>query len=391
MAFTKEYFDEGIYRMGTRCEKWDELRQREGGDILPLWVADMDFPSPPAVQQALLARAAHGTYGYTEAEADDYQALIDFWARRHEVTFTREDVMMIPCVVTGIRLSLLALTQPGDGVIIQSPVYGPFRFSVQETGRKVLDNPLIRRADGGYDMDFDHLETLLQQGAKAMILCSPHNPVSRLWRREELEKLLALLGRYGVPLIADEIHADFVYAPEKFVSCLKLEAPRMVTLCAASKTFNLAGLQQASLICRDAETRQLIQSQMNQAGVRSGNIFALEATRAAYQHGDEWLDALLGYLDGNRRLLAELVREHLPQAVLTPMEATYLGWLDLRAYGHDNETLMKLTHRAGVAFTGGAFFGQEAGDGFLRINIGCPARYVEEGILRLKVALETAE
>ena len=224
-----------------------------------------------------------------------------------------------------------------------------------------------------------------------MILCSPHNPVSRLWRREELEKLLALLGRYGVPLIADEIHADFVYAPEKFVSCLKLEAPRMVTLCAASKTFNLAGLQQASLICRDAETRQLIQSQMDRAGVRSGNIFALEATRAAYQHGDEWLDALLGYLDGNRRLLAELVREHLPQAVLTPMEATYLGWLDLRAYGHDNETLMKLTHRAGVAFTGGTFFGQEAGDGFLRINIGCPARYVEEGILRLKVALETAE
>lgn len=165
----------------------------------------------------------------------------------------------------------------------------------------------------------------------------------------------------------------------------------MVTLCAASKTFNLAGLQQASLICRDAETRQLIQSQMDRAGVRSGNIFALEATRAAYQHGDEWLDALLGYLDGNRRLLAELVREHLPQAVLTPMEATYLGWLDLRAYGHDNETLMKLTHRAGVAFTGGTFFGQEAGDGFLRINIGCPARYVEEGILRLKVALETAE
>ena len=161
MAFTKEYFDEGIYRMGTRCEKWDELRQREGGDILPLWVADMDFPSPPAVQQALLARAAHGTYGYTEAEADDYQALIDFWARRHEVTFTREDIMMIPCVVTGIRLSLLALTQPGDGVIIQSPVYGPFRFSVQETGRKVLDNTLIRRADGGYDMDYAHLLSLI--------------------------------------------------------------------------------------------------------------------------------------------------------------------------------------------------------------------------------------
>ncbi len=391
MEFTKEYFDEGIYRMGTRCEKWDELRQREGGDILPLWVADMDFPSPPAVQQALLSRAAHGTYGYTEAEADDYQALVDFWARRHGVAFTREDVLMIPCVVTGIRLALLALTQPGDGVIIQSPVYGPFRFSVEQTGRRVMDNPLIRRADGGYDMDLAQLETLLKQGAKAMVLCSPHNPVSRLWRREELEALLALLDRYGVALISDEIHADFVYAPGRFVSCLSLSGAKVVTLCAASKTFNLAGLQQASLVCRDGEIRRLVQEQMDRAGVRSGNIFALEATRAAYNHGDEWLDALLRYLDGNRRLLAELVREHLPQAALTPMEATYLGWLDLRAYGYDDAALARLTHRAGVAFTGGAFFGEEAGKGFLRVNIGCPARYVEEGILRLKVALETGE
>ena len=184
----------------------------------------------------------------------------------------------------------------------------------------MLDNPLIRRADGGYDMDFNHLETLLQQGAKAMILCSPHNPVSRLWRREELEKLLALLGRYGVPLIADEIHADFVYAPEKFVSCLKLEAPRMVTLCAASKTFNLAGLRRASLICRDAETRQLIQSQMDRAGVRrrAATFLPWKPPAPPTSTGDEWLDALLGYLDGNRRLLAELVREHLPRAVAHP-------------------------------------------------------------------------
>jgi len=391
MTFTKEYFDEGIYRMGTRCEKWDDLRQEHGPDILPLWVADMDFPSPPAVQQALLTRAAHGTYGYTEPQPDDYQALVDFWARRHGVHFSCEDVTMIPCVVTGIRTALLALTNPGDGVIIQSPVYGPFRFSVEGTGRRLMDAPLRRREDGGYDMDLAQVEAQLQAGAKAMVLCNPHNPVSRLWKREELEALTALLARYGVPLISDEIHADFVYAPGTFLSCLDIAPGTVVTLCAASKTFNLAGLQQASMICRDAQVREKLRAQLDTAGVRSGNIFALEATRAAYQHGDAWLDGLMTYLDGNRRLLADLVREHLPQAVLTPMEATYLGWLDLRAYGYTSQELETLTHRAGVAFTGGTFFGKDAGEGFLRVNIGCPARYIEEGILRLKVALETGE
>ena len=391
MMFNEEYFDEGLYRVGTRCEKWDVCRAEHGENILPLWVADMDFPSPPAVQEALLRRAAHPTYGYTETVEDDDQALIDFWQRRHGLTVNAEDITMMPCVVTGLRLAILALTQPGDGVIIQSPVYGPFRMSVEGTGRKVMDAPLIRREDGRYDMDLGAVERQLQAGAKLMLRCSPHNPVSRVWSREELQALLDLLDRYGVPLASDEIHADFVYAPNTFVPVLSLKRENVLSLCAASKTFNLAGLQQASCLCGDAAIREAVRREMNKAGVRSGNIFALEATRAAYEQGDAWLDGLLRYLDGSRVLLAELVRRHLPKAVLSPMDGTYLGWLDLRAYGYTTEELMERTTRAGVRFTGGTFFGEKTGEGFLRINIGCPRRYLEEGVLRLRVALEKGD
>ena len=387
MRFNQEYFDEGLYRMGTRCEKWDECRAEHGGEVIPLWVADMDFPSPPAVQEAILRRAAHPTYGYTAVMADDTRALTDFWQRRHGLTLDAQDVMMLPCVVTGIKLAILALTRPGDGVIIQSPVYGPFRFSVGATGRTLMEAPLLRREDGGYDMDLAAVEAQLQAGARMMVLCNPHNPVGRVWTKAELSALLSLLNRYGAYLVSDEIHADFVFAPNVFTPVLSLQRERMISLCAASKTFNLAGLQQASLLCGEAEIRGKIQAEMDRAGVRSGNIFALEATRAAYNEGDAWLDGLIAYLDGSRALLKELVARHLPRAVLSPMEGTYLGWLDCRAYGMTTDELMAKAVEAGVVFTGGEFFGH-GGEGHLRINIGCPRRYVEEGILRLAVALE---
>ena len=333
MKFDQAYFDQGIDRIGTRCEKWDGSRKAHGEGIIPLWVADMDFPSPPAVQEALVRRAQHGTYGYTELLDDDYAALTDFWQRRHGLTVGKEDVLLLPCVITGMRVAINALTQPGDGVIIQSPVYGPFRFSVEATGRKLLDAPLIRRENGRYDMDLAAVEEHLKGGASLMLLCSPHNPVSRAWSRQELSDLLALLKRYDVPLVCDEIHADFVYAPARFVPVLSIEQENVLSLCAPSKTFNLAGLQQASCLCRDEQVRRALQAQIDSSGVRSGNLFALEATRTAYNEGDAWLDGLMDYLDGNRRRLADLVEQLLPKAVLSPLEATYLGWLDLRAYG----------------------------------------------------------
>ena len=387
MKFDQEYFDAGLYRLGTRCEKWDIARAEHGGDVLPLWVADMDFPSPPAVQKAILDRAVHPTYGYTEELADDHQALIDFWQRRHGLTVTADSLTLMPCVVTGLKLAILALTQPGDKVLIQSPVYGPFRMSVEATGRELADAPMLRDENGRYAMDLAAVEKQLQSGAKVMLLCSPHNPASRAWTKEELTALIDLLDKYGVPLVSDEIHADFVYAPGEFIPVLSLTQKNVMSFCAASKTFNLAGLQQACCICPDEKLRNAFRHEMDKAGVRSGNIFALEATRAAYNEGDAWLDGLLAYLDGNRKHLAALVAEHLPKAVLTPLEATYLGWLDLRAYGFGEEELMQRTIAAGVQFTGGKFFGDN-GDGFLRINIGCPRRYITEGILRLKKALE---
>ncbi len=386
MKFDHEYFDAGLDRAGTRCVKWDEARKDYGDDLVPLWIADMDFPSPPAVQEALVKRAMHPTYGYTAEMEDDNQSLIDFWQRRHGLTIAKEDITMLPCVVTGIKLAILALTQPGDKVIIQSPVYGPFRMSVAATGRTLADAPMIRHENGRYDMDLTAVEQQLQNGAKLMILCSPHNPASRAWTKEELTALIKLLEKYDVPLVSDEIHADFVYAPNTFIPALALKAKKVMSFCAASKTFNLAGLQQAACLCPDEEIRNAFRAQMDKAGVTCGNVFALEGTRAAYEHGDAWLDGLLDYLDGNRRHLADLVAEHLPKAVLTPIEATYLGWLDLRAYGFTDAELAERTHAAGVMFTGGKFFGDN-GDGFLRVNLGCPRRNLTEGILRLKKAL----
>ena len=181
MKFDHEYFDAGLYRMGTRCEKWDEARNEHGEDILPLWVADMDFPSPPAVQEAILKRAAHPTYGYTAELADDHQALINFWQRRHDLAIEQDWLTLMPCVVTGIKAAILALTKPEDKVLIQSPVYGPFRMSVQATGRTLADAPMIRDENGRYSMDLVATEGQLQAGAKLMILCSPHNPASRAW------------------------------------------------------------------------------------------------------------------------------------------------------------------------------------------------------------------
>ena len=386
MKFDREYFDAGLYRMGTRCEKWDEARKDHGEDILPLWVAVLDFPSPPAVQEAILKRAAHPTYGYTAELEDDHQALIDFWQRRHSLTVEADWLTLMPCVVTGIKAAILALTQPEDKVIITSPVYGPFRMSVAATGRTLADAPMTCDENGRYSMDLAAVEAQLQQGAKMMVLCNPHNPVSRAWAKEELVALVELLDKYNALLVSDEIHADFVYEPHTFHPILSITQKNVLSLCAASKTFNLAGLQQACCICPDEKIRNAFRDEMNKAGVRAGNIFALEATRAAYNEGDAWLDGLMAYLDGNRQHLAAMVAEHLPKAVLTPMEATYLGWLDLRAYGYTSEELGERTLANGVMFTGGKFFGDN-GEGFLRINIGCPRANITEGILRLKKAL----
>jgi cystathionine beta-lyase len=308
LEFSFDYFDRGIERKGTRSEKWDiALAEDAAYDLLPMWVADMDFESPPAVRQAVLNRAAHGTYGYTEIAEDDHQAVLDYWRRRHHVSLDKDQLLMLPCVVTGLKACIQTFTRPGDGIIIQPPVYGPFFSSIVTNGRVVVENPLVQEESGHWRMNLAELEEQLKAGAKMMLLCSPHNPVSRVWTKEELMALFAVLHRYHTPLVCDEIHADFFYAPHTFVPALSLtgENPnaRVVTLAAASKTFNLAGLQQAMLFTRHKAMREEIEKTLISYGIKSGNIFALEATRAAYETGDDWLNGLIAYLNAGRQLL----------------------------------------------------------------------------------------
>ncbi|MCQ2457601.1 MAG: PatB family C-S lyase [Clostridia bacterium] len=387
MIFDRTYFDRGLERMGTRSEKWDTCRREHGTDVLPMWVADMDFPSPPACAEAILKRAAHPTYCYTEICPDDFEAVAAFWKRRHGLTVDPGKIVMLPCVVTGLKTAIRALTVPGDGVIILSPVYGPFRFSVEATGRRLMDVPLVKDEMNRYFMDLAGVESALKDGGKLIMLCNPHNPVGRCWTREELTALLALLDRYDAYLVSDEIHADFVYDKGAFTPALALREDRVLSLCAASKTFNLAGLQQASALCPDDGIREKYTRALEEAGVTSGNIFALEATRAAYTDGDAWLDGLIAYLDENRRYLTEWIGRELPRVKVSPLEATYLAWLDCTAYTGSCEEIAGRCEKAGLVMTGGDFFGK-GGDGFMRLNFACPRSTLEEGLQRLKTALE---
>lgn len=390
MRFDTAYFDAGIRRVGTECEKWDGMIAETGDEtMIPMWVADMDFPSPPAIHDALAGVLARGTWGYTISGDADRQALCDYWARRHSVTIERESVLLSPCVVTGLKLALRAVTKPGDGVLINPPVYGPFFMSIRSNGRKVVESPLVCGEDGRYTMDLADMEGKLASGeAKAVMLCSPHNPCGRAWSEEELTAVVALCRRYGAPIVCDEIHADFVYAPNTHHSILTIPGAReiAVMLCAASKTFNVAGLEQSAIVCCNEAVRKAIAEDMAASGVKAGNAFALAATRAAYTGCDAWLDGLMDYLAGSRDMVAAFVAERMPRVRLTPLEATYLMWLDCSALGFTQDELLARIRAAHVKVNDGLFFGEQ-GRGFIRLNIGCPRSQIREALTRLATVL----
>jgi cystathionine beta-lyase len=389
MIYDSAFFDRGIDRSGTNSVKWGARDIMQEG-MIPLWVADMDFAAAEPIRQALRERAEHACYGYTYSGPEDAEALAGFWRRRHQAHIAAEQTLMLPTVVAGLRACINTLTQAGDGVIIQTPVYGPFTSSVRESGRLVLDAELQRGDDGRYGMDFEAIERFLKGGARLMILCNPHNPISRAWAQEELRALVMLLKRYGARLVSDEIHADFVYAPKEFISILSLPeaAENTIALVSASKTFNVAGLQQATAVCRDADTLTLLSRFMERNGVHSGNIFALAATRAAYTLCDNWLDGLLAYLGENRNVVSQLIISLLPHAILTPIEATYLAWVDIRPYEEACHEIGSRCRKHGVALTSGHFFGKSSGDGFMRINFGCPKAQLIEGVHRFAKAIK---
>lgn len=332
----------------------------------------------------------HANYGYTYWSAQDSAAVCHYWLRHHQVRLAPSEVGLLPSVVSGLRVCVEQFTLPGEGVILQSPVYGPFHSAVKDLGRRVLDAPLRRDDRGSYHMDLEAVEDHLRQGARMMLFCSPHNPVSRCWTEGEIGTLLAILRRYRATLVSDEIHADFVYAPGQFYSLMRVADPgtQVITLAAASKTFNIAGLKQASIFCRQPEVLGSISQKLEKNGVEAGSIFGLVGTRVALKDCDDWLAGALAYLDHNRGVLAASLARLLPAAVLTPIEATFLAWVDLRAYGLSNEELMPRFRREGVLPTDGGFFGRETGEGFMRLNFGCPTAQLEEGLERFARAVK---
>lgn len=383
-------FDQLVSRDHSNSLKYDGRQAMFGqDDVIPLWVADMDFASPPAVSDALLQRASHPIYGYSIFPESTYQALIDWLERRHGWRVERDWLLMCPGVVPSLNTAVMAFTQPTDAVIVQPPVYFPFFSAVTDSGRSLIQNPL-HFENNQYHIDFEYLEACAAR-AKMLLLCSPHNPVGRVWRKDELEQLLAIAEKYQLIVFADEIHADLVYAPARHhvLESLSQHRKNIITAVAPSKTFNIPGLNLSALIIPDATQRQVMSKVFERMHVSAANPFSMVAFEAAYQHGDAWLDALLGYLQQTRDFVIAYVSEHLPRVHAIVPEGTYLIWLDCRELGLDDAALKQFfIQQAGVGLSPGKLFG-EAGSGFMRMNIAAPRSLITTALQRMAVALQS--
>lgn len=366
-------FDQEINREGSNSVKYDGRQDMFGkSDVIPVWVADMDFAAPPAVTRALTARAAHPIYGYTLFPDSLYDALIDWMQRRHGWNIQRDWILMCPGVVPSLNAAVMAFTQPGESVIIQPPVYFPFFSAVTQTGRKLIQNPLLLQ-NGRYTIDFDHLEHCMRQ-AHLLLLCSPHNPVGRVWQPSELERLLEIAAKHKVMIFSDEIHADLIYPGNQHhtLATLSKHATNIITAVAPSKTFNIPGLNLSALIIPDPSTRHAITKVFDTLHVSASNPFSITAFETAYREGEAWLEALLIYLQDTRDSVEAFLSEHLPEIKVIKAEGTYLLWLDCRAMNMTDAQLKHFfIHEAGVGMNPGTQFGAE-GSGFMRLNIGAP-------------------
>ena len=384
----RAYFDAFIDRAGTACEKWDGRETVFGRkDVIPLWVADMDFACAPGIVEALKARAAHPIYGYTDDVAENRLAEVNFLKRRFDLTVEPEWILSSPSVVDSMLFSLYALTAPGERVLIQPPVYGPFRETILRSGRAVAESPLLETAEG-WKMDFASLEAAFKSGIKCMFLCSPHNPVGRVWTRAELEQLASLVKAYRVRVIADEIHASFTFAPHVHTP-LRTLLPDAIMLTSATKAFNIAGVRQSSIIVSDEEAREALKKEMHSVNADHPNLFAMVAQRAAYETGDEWLDGCVDYIRENRDLVCAFMAEKLPEVSMPPLEGTYLMWLDMRKTGMEHEALFRrLIDVGGVGLNTGLFFGEQ-GRGFFRLNLATQRQNVQAGLEGIERALRS--
>lgn len=389
-------FDGVICRRGTNSIKYDFAAKRGmPEDSLPLWVADMDFQSPPAVLEALSQRICHGIFGYSDAADERYfGALLQWYQTRFCWSPQPDWLVKTPGVVFAIATAIRALTQEGDAVLIQQPVYYPFEATVRANGRRLIVNQLLYQKCR-YSIDLEDFEAqIIKEQVKLFILCSPHNPVGRVWTEKELTDLGDICLRHGVYVIADEIHADFVYPGHRhrvFAGLKPDYADITVTCTAPSKTFNLAGLQISNIWIKNENIRQLFSLEMDKAGYSQPNLMGLIAGQAAYEQRESWLEAVKGYVAENLSLVRRYCREELQNLRLVEPEGTYLVWLDCRELGLSDPELNRLVvEEAGLWLDGGTMFGV-GGEGFQRINIACPRSTLLQALERLKKAVQSVE
>lgn len=374
-------FDKTIDRRATNSYKWDSAPE----GVLPMWVADMDFRTAPAVIDALQKRVAHGIFGYTRVPDAYYDAVTSWFSRRHGWDIDREWIIYTSGVVPAVSAVIKALTVPGDKVIVQTPVYNCFFSSIRNNGCEIVSNPLRRTADT-YEMDFDALERCVADPrAKVMLLCNPHNPAGRVWTPDELTRLGNICLRNGVTVVADEIHCELVYQGFKYTPFASLSDAflhRSVTCVSPSKAFNIAGLQIANIVAFDNDLRSRIDKAININEVCDVNPFGVAATIAAYNEGEEWLNQLVGYLHGNYEAMAEFCRRELPEFPITRLEGTYLVWMDCSSLGMPSDALEHaLLDDARLWLNAGTMYGAE-GEGYMRWNIACPRSVMLDGLNR---------
>lgn len=384
----KHNFDELIPRRDTHSYKWDTAEA--DADILPMWVADMDFRTAPAVVEALQKRVAHGIFGYTRVPQAYYDAIINWFGTRHHWQINRDWIIYTTGVVPALSAVIKALTTPGDRVLVQTPVYNCFFSSIRNNGCEIVANPLIYTNES-YRIDFADLERkAADPKVKLLLLCNPHNPTGRVWTREELTRLGEICLRNQVLVVADEIHCELVYPAHTYVPFASLSDEfqmHSVTCTSPSKAFNLAGLQIANIICADPDLRIRIDRAINVNEVCDVNPFGVEALMAAYNDSSDWLDQLTRYLMGNYNYLKAYLNEYLPQLPVLPLEGTYLVWVDCSALRLSSKEIEEhLLKKEKLWINAGALYG-EAGNRFIRINIACPRQVLIEGLNRLKHGL----
>lgn len=384
-------FDTVPNRRGTNCFKYDFAREMGmPEDVLPLWVADMDFPTAPAVLERLHALAAHGIFGYTGVKDAYFSAVHNWYAQRFGWETQRSWLVTTPGVVFAIAIAIRAFTQKGDAILIQQPVYYPFADKVTENDRQLVVNPLILK-NGRYEMDFVDMERKIADNhVKMLLLCSPHNPVGRVWTKEELLRVGEICQKHGVLVVSDEIHADFTYTGHThrvFASVKSAFADFTITCTAPSKTFNLAGLQNSNIFIPNRQLRHAYKKELSACGCGGTNCMGMAACQAAYEAGADWLEQLKQYLAGNLAYVRQFLREKLPDIALIEPEGTYLVWLDLRKLGLTEQQQRQLiVQDAKLWLDTGTLFGQ-GGEGFERINIACPRATIEQAMQRLERAV----